>query len=281
MTLASDTVHRLPYVEGILNYLAPMAEKPMNLAYDPPPGVPRSNGVPEPHLMPIHDIRPVARDLSLDVEGLALVEHHSATNNFYDEEELRQVYYPEAEQLVAGVTGANRVLVFDHTIRRRVWGGVDRAPGTPRQPVTSVHNDYTVKSGPQRVRDLMGEEAEELLRHRFEIVNVWRPIRGPLRDAPLAVCDATSVAFADFVPSDLVYRDRTGETYRLRYNPSHRWFYVPGMRVDEAVLIKCYDSAEDGTARFTAHTAFEDPTAPADILPRESIELRTLVFHNG
>jgi hypothetical protein len=281
MTLASDTVHRLPYVEGILNYLAPMAEKPMNLAYDPPPGVPRSNGVPEPHLMPIHDIRPVARDLSLDVEGLALVEHHSATNNFYEEEELRQVYYPEAEQLVAGVTGANRVLVFDHTIRRRVWGGVDRAPGTPRQPVTSVHNDYTVKSGPQRVRDLMGEEAEELLRHRFEIVNVWRPIRGPLRDAPLAICDATSVAFADFVPSDLVYRDRTGETYRLRYNPSHRWFYVPGMRVDEAVLIKCYDSAEDGTARFTAHTAFEDPTAPADILPRESIELRTLVFHNG
>src|SRR5437762_1566025 len=145
----------------------------------------------------------------------------------------------------------------------------------------SVHNDYTVKSGPRRVRDLMGEEAEELLRHRFEIVNVWRPIRGPLRDAPLAVCDATSVAFADFVPSDLVYRDRIGETYRVRYNPAHRWFYVPEMRADEAVLIKCYDSAEDGRARFTAHSAFEDPTASADVLPRESIELRTLVFHNA
>ena len=185
---------------------------------------------------------------------------------------------PEAERLVSEVTGANRVLVFDHTIRRRVRGGVDRAPGTPRQPVTSVHNDYTVKSGPQRVRDLMGEEAEELLRDRFEIVNVWRPIRGPLRDSPLAVCDATSVVFTDFVPSDLVYRDRTGETYRVRYNPAHRWFYVPEMRVDEAILIKCYDSAQD-KARFTAHSAFEDPTAPPDVLPRESIELRTLVFH--
>ena len=107
--------------------------------------------------------------------------------------------------------------------------------------MTSVHNDYTVKSGPQRVRDLMGEEAEELLRHRFEIVNVWRPIRGPLRDAPLAVCDATSVAFADFVPFDLVYRNRIGETYRVRDKPAHRWFYVPEMRADEAVLIKCYD----------------------------------------
>ena len=109
---------------------------------------------------------------------------------------------------------------------------------------------------------------------------MWRPIRGPLRDAPLAVCDATSVAFADFVPSDLVYRDRIGETYRVRYNPAHRWFYVPEMRADEAVLIKCYDSAEDGGARFTAHSAFEDPTAPANVLPRESIEVRTLVFHN-
>jgi hypothetical protein len=107
---------------------------------------------------------------------------------------------------------------------------------------------------------------------------VWRPIRGPLRDAPLAVCDATSVAFADFVPSDLVYRDRTGETYRVRYKPAHRWFYVPEMRVDEAILIKCYDSAED-KARFTAHSAVEDPTAPPDVLPRGIIELRTPAFH--
>jgi hypothetical protein len=281
MSLSSDVIERLPRVEGLLNYLAPMAEKPMNLTYDPPPGVPRSTGIPEPHVMRIHDARPVAGRLTLDGEGLALVEHRSAVKDFYDEDELRRVYYPEAERLVAEATGASRVLVFDHTIRRRVVGGIDRSPGTPRQPVTSVHNDYTVKSGPQRVRDLMGDEAEELLRHRFEIINVWRPIRGPLRDAPLAVCDATSVAFADFVPSDLVYRDRIGETYRVRYNPAHRWFYVPEMRADEAVLIKCYDSAEDGAARFTAHSAFEDPTAPANVLPRESIEVRTLVFHNA
>jgi hypothetical protein len=281
MAIPSDVIERLPYVEGVLNYLAPMAEKPMNLAYDPGPGVPRSTGRPEPHAMPIRDARPIADRLSLDVEGLMLVEQRSAVKDFYDEDELRRVYYPEAERVVADVTGASRVVVFDHTIRRRVWGGIDRSPGTPRQPVASVHNDYTVKSGLQRVRDLMGEEAEELLHCRFEIVNVWRPIRGPLRDAPLAICDATSVAFADFVPSDLVYRDRTGETYRVRYNPSHRWFYVPEMRTDEAVLIKCYDSAQNGTARFTAHSAFEDPTAPADVLPRESIELRTLAFHSA
>jgi len=278
MTLSSELIDSLPHVEGILNYLAPMPGKPMSRTYDPPPGVPRSTGDPEPHRMTIYDVRPVAARLSLDSEGFALAEHHTSVRDFYDEDELRRVYYPEAERLVAEVTGATRVQVFDHTIRRRVRGGIDRAMGTPRQPVTAVHNDYTVDSGPQRVRDLMGEEAEELLRHRFAFINVWRPIRGPLRDAPLAVCDATSVAFADFVPSDLVYRDRTGEIYRVRYNPTHRWFYVPEMRVDEAILIKCYDSAPD-KARFTAHSAFEDPTAPVDVLPRESIELRALVFH--
>jgi hypothetical protein len=278
MTLSRDVINGLPYVEGVLNYLAPMAERPINLAYEPPPGAPRSTGVPEGHRMTIYNVRPVAARLSLDSEGLALVEHNTAVRDFYDEDELRRVYYPEAERLVAEGTGAARVLVFDHTVRRRVLGGVDRSAGTPRQPVTVVHNDYTIKSGPQRVRDLMGEEAEELLGHRFEIVNVWRPIRGPLRDAPLAVCDATTVAFTDFVPSDLVYRDRTGEIYRVKYNPAHRWFYVPEMRANEALLIKCYDSATD-KARFTAHSAFEDPTAPADVPPRESIELRTLAFH--
>ena len=133
MTLSRDVIDGLPYVEGVLNYLAPMAEKPINLAYDPSPGVPRSTGVPEAHRMTIYDARPVAARLSLDSEGLALVKHNSAVRDFYEEDELRRVYYPEAECLVAEVTGATRVLVFDHTVRRRVWGGVDRSTGTPRR----------------------------------------------------------------------------------------------------------------------------------------------------
>src|SRR5260370_33464168 len=123
MSLSSDVIKRLPRVEGVLNYLAPMAEKPMNLAYDPPPRVARSNGVPEPHRMTIYDARPVAARLSLDGEGLAIVEHRSAVKDFYDEDELRRVYYPGAERLVAQVRGANRGLGFDHTIPRRIWAG--------------------------------------------------------------------------------------------------------------------------------------------------------------
>src|SRR5260370_422727 len=194
-----------------------MAERPMNLAYDPPPGVSRSTGKPEPPRMMIYDDRPLAGRLSLDSEGLAVVKHNSAVRDFYDEDELRRVYYPEAEPLVPEVSGATRVLVFDHTVRRRVWGGVDRSAGTPRQPVTAVHNDYTINSGPQRVRDLMGEEAEELLRHRFEIVNVWRPIRGPPRHAPPSLFSPAPPPLTRFFPSRLGLRGRTRHILRRQH----------------------------------------------------------------
>jgi hypothetical protein len=176
------------------------------------------------------------------------------------------------------LTGAARVVVFDHTIRRRIVGAHDRTVGLPRQPVPRVHNDYTVKSGPQRVRDLLGDEADTLLKKRFAVINLWRPLSGPVEDSPLAVSDAQSVDGSDFVATDLVYPDRTGEIYYVKFNPQLRWFYAPRMRNDEVLLIKCYDSADDGRARFVAHSAFVDPTTPADAVPRESIELRTLVF---
>jgi hypothetical protein len=269
----------LPHVQAELHYLGRMTERPRNYTFDPPPGVPRSNTVHETHVMPIHDLRPIEAEISLDREGFELLGHVSAVRDFYDDDEVRAVYYPEAERLIAEVTGASRVFVFDHTVRRRIAGADDRAVGQPRQPATRVHVDHTANSGLQRVRDLLGDEAGELLKGRVQVINLWRPIRGPLRDAPLAVCDARSVSPDDLVQSDLVYRNRVGETYAVKYNASHRWYYVPEMQPDEALLLKCFDSKTDGRARFMPHTAFDDPTAPAGILPRESIELRTLVFH--
>ncbi|HET6306631.1 MAG TPA: CmcJ/NvfI family oxidoreductase [Rhodopila sp.] len=276
-----DQFSSLPSVMGEVVYLAKTPEKPHTYTYDPPDGGARSNIVNEPHRVRIFDMRPVADALTLDVQGFALVDAPSEVADFYDEAQLAERYYSEAEALVKRATGASRVVVFDHTIRRREQGVADRTPGVPRQPVTRIHGDYTELSGPQRVRDLMGDEAEELLKKRFAIVNVWRPIRGPLHDAPLAVCDAGSVADADWVAQELIYRDRTGEIYGLAFNPAHRWYYAPAMRADEALLLKCYDSVKDGRARFMPHTSFADPQAPADMLPRESIELRTLVFFDA
>jgi hypothetical protein len=278
MSLGSDTIERLPHVDGEVVYLARMADKPHTYTYEPPAGVPRSNIVTENHVVPIHDMRPIGADASLEREGFALIEAPTALDDFYDDEKLRRVYYPESERLIAEATGARRVVIFDHTIRRREWGVEDRTPGIPRQPVTRIHGDYTEISGPQRVRDLMGAEAEDLLTRRFAIINLWRPIRGPLQDAPLAVCHAGTVQPGDLVAQDLIYKDRTGEIYGLTYNPAHKWFYVPDMRRDEVLLLKCFDSEQDGRARFMPHTSFQDPDAPANMVPRESIELRTLVF---
>jgi hypothetical protein len=273
-------IGRLSHVKAGLLYLQPTSEKPRSLEYEPPPGVPRTTAVYREHKVEIHDVRPVASTLSLEREGFQLLTAPTGVKDFGDEDAIRARYYAETISLLKDVTGASRVVVFDHTIRRRIPGASDRSSGVPRQPVPRVHNDYTVKSGPQRVRDLLGDEAEESLKKRFSVINVWRPIRGPVQDSPLAVSDARSIEAGDLVATDLVYADRTGEIYYVKFNPAHKWFYAPAMRSDEIMLIKCYDSLEDGRARFVPHSAFVDPTTPAGAPPRESIELRTLVFYD-
>jgi hypothetical protein len=221
-----------------------------------------------------------ARELALDANGFVLVEHRTAVRNFFDVDELKRVYYPEVISLVQRVAGAKRVLVFDHTLRS--GDEAEREAKLVREPVLSAHNDYTEWSGPNRVRELMGEEADELLKRRFAIIQVWRPAYAdatqPLRANPLAMADARSVKADDLLVAERRYPHRVGQTYRLKYNPQHRWFYFPQMRRDEAIVFKVYDSEKDGRARFTPHTSFEDPTTPAGAPPRQSIEARTLAF---
>jgi hypothetical protein len=276
--LDAQAVEALPGVRATLSYLHRSKEKPYVYTFEPPPGTPPRTG--DENLVRdilIHDGRPLVRDFSLDVQGFRLIRHETKLDNLYDEPALQSVYYPELEQLLLGVTGAKKAVVFDHTFRSQ-RSAEERARGL-REPVRRVHNDYTKISGPQRVRDLLDPaEAEERLRKRFAEVNVWRPIHGPVEEFPLAVCDASSISEADLIPTDLIYRDRRGEIYNFSYSPRHRWFYFPRMTRDEVVLIKGYDSMEDGRARFTAHSAFDDPTTPPNARRRESIEARALVF---
>jgi len=263
-------------VEATLNYLADMAERPAYYLYPPPPGIPWRNTKGDRRRLPIHDARDLPAAPTLDTEGFALAELETAVENLYDASAIRGRYYGEVERLVQRITGATRVLAFDHNLRSATVEG--RQADGLQGPVRYAHNDYTERSAPQRVRDLLEpSDAETHLAHRIAVVNVWKPIRGPVESVPLAVCDARTIRPADLVPTDLRYRDRTGEVYSLRFSPLHRWFYFSHMRADEAMLLKCYDSAAD-RARFTAHSAFDDPTTPPDAAARESIEVRTLVF---
>ena len=166
--------------------------------------------------------------------------------------------------------------VFDHTLHS--GDEAEREARLLREPVLSAHNDYTERSAPNRVREIMGEEADSLLRRRFAIVQVWRAINRPIVSNPLAIADARSICAEDLLVAERRYPHRVGETYRLRHNPGHRWFYFPKMRRDEALVFKVYDSERDGRARFTPHTSFEDPRTPPGAPPRQSIEARTLVF---
>jgi hypothetical protein len=263
-------------VNARLNYLAEATPKPVNYAYELPAGVPRRSGKYTAQSVAIHNGHEMLGQLSLDTNGFVLTEHETAVKDFYDPDEVKSVYYPEVERLIKQVTGAERVVVFDHIVRNPVLA--ERGEKGARAPAKIVHNDYSLKSAPRRVRDHLPEEADLLLKNRFAEINVWRAIRGPIESSPLALCDARSLDLEDSVPTDLVYRERVGETLGFLCNPKHRWYYFPRMQRNEAILLKCYDSNDDGSARFTAHTSFEDPNSPANAAPRESIEVRALVF---
>jgi hypothetical protein len=236
----------------------------------------RRTGVHELRSMDIRDGRSMASEFSLDEQGFVFIEHKTRVRDFFDPEELRAVYYPEVERLIKDVSGASRVVLFDHTLRS--GDGGEREARLVREPVLSAHNDYTEWSGPQRVRDILPEEAPGLLQRRFAIIQVWRAINQSIQANPLALADAKSVAFEDFLLAERRYPDRVGQTYRLMYNPRHRWYYFPRMRRDEALVFKVYDSAKDGRARFTPHTSFEDPQSPPGAPARQSIEARALAF---
>jgi hypothetical protein len=268
--LAPDTI------EATVNYLLDTGDRPWTYSGGPGSTEVRSGGTPDPHNVAIHNGRPHVGEFTLDRDGFRFIRHNTKVQDFLDDDEVRRVYYPEMEALVKAESGASRVVIFDHTLRTA--DDELREARKIREPVRRVHNDYTEWSAPQRVRDLLPDEAERLLERRFAIVQVWRPIRHPVESLPLAICDAQSVSPEDFVISERRYPNRVGQTYSIKYNSRHRWYWFPRMRRDEALVFKVYDSLKDGRARWTAHTAFDDPTAPPNARPRESIEIRTLAF---
>jgi len=263
-------------VQATVNYFKDLGETPYTETAAPGASDVRVGSTPDPRSVTMHNGRLEVDEFQLEKHGFRFVRHDTKVKDFYDEAELRRVYYPEMEALIKKESGARRVVVFDHTLRTA--DDEAREQRKIREVVRRVHNDYTEWSGPQRVRDLLPDEAEELLKRRFAIIQVWRPIRLPVESFPLAMCDARSIDSKDLVVNERRYPNRIGQTYAITHNPNHHWYWFPLMRRDEAYVFKVYDSLKDGRARWTAHTAFEDPTSPPNPRPRESIEIRTLAF---
>ena len=261
-----------------VRYLVPGGEKPVYIASQGGADAALRIGAEfEDHEVTIHDARLLVPPASLDRQGFTLLPHATQVEDFYTLENVQTAYEAEITELVLAASGGSGVLVFDHTLRsdsRDI-----RGERSTREPASVIHNDYTDASAEKRLRDLLpAEEAEERLQHRFAIINVWRSIRGPVLNSPLACCDAATIAATDLVASERRALERIGELELVSWNPAHRWYYYPQMSRDEALLIKTFDSATDGRARRSIHTAFSNPLAAPDAPARESIESRVLVF---
>jgi hypothetical protein len=264
-------------IEATLNYFVDTGEKPVSLVGAPGRTDTRTGGGrSDPCRVVLRNGRLYAESFTLERNGFRFLHHDTTVRDFYDEDEIRRVYYPEMETLIKAEAGAKRVVVFDHTLRTP--NQELREAEKIREVVRRVHNDYTEWSAPKRMRDLLPDEADELLQRRFSIVQVWRPIRHAVENWPLAIADAQSLSLGDMVVTERRYPDRVGQTSAITHNPAHRWYWFPRMRPDEALVFKVYDSLKDGRARFTAHTAFEDPRTPPHARPRESIEIRALAL---
>ena len=270
LDVAPDTI------EATLNYIVDDGSKVFTIVASPGGSDARSGGTPDPRRVTIHNGRSHRDGFALERNGFRFVRHETGMKDFYDEDEIRRVYYPEMVELIKAESDAKRVVVFDHTLRTA--DGDLRQAKKIREVVSRVHNDYTEWSAPQRVRDILPDEAEDLLKRRFAIIQVWRPIRLPVETHPLAMADAQTLSPNDMIVSERRAPGRIGQTYAIKYSPSHKWYWFPRMRREEAYVFKVFDSMKDGRARWTAHTAFEDPTTPPHARPRESIEIRTLAF---
>ena len=270
-------------VTARLTFTVPQAEKPYFKSSALTGGEPEVFFKTEQHAVDIHDMRPEAAELSLDREGFELHRYPTEVADLYDDDAIANRYEPEIKALLQHLTGADSVAIFDYTRRSDGPTGAQNPDGR-RGPASRVHVDYTVASGPVRARDTLGaNEVERVLGSGGHIVqlNVWRPIAGPVQRAPLALADASSVAPAELVATDQLFPDRVGEIYQLAHGAAQRWYWAPEMERDEVLLIKGWDSRDDGRARFTPHGAFKHPDETDSTPARESIEVRTFLVFEG
>ena len=263
-----------------VRYIEPLVVRPYVYCYDPPPGVAISNYRRDVRVVRIEDARPFAGDLPWEDHGFRLADAPVHGLRLSDHDAVRSRWYSPACDLVRKVTKAKEAVVFDHTFRKNI-AARDSSPDC-RPPVTQVHVDGVDHIAAEFVRQEHPAKADRWLNGRWQIINVWRPLVGPVVDSPLAFCDGRSIRATDLVPTDLYFPEgRIGLTYQIAFHPNHQWRYIPEMTCNEVVLFKCYDSKVDASVRFVPHSAFEIPDTPPSVEPRQSIEIRIFAYLGG
>ncbi|KDQ10329.1 hypothetical protein BOTBODRAFT_136848 [Botryobasidium botryosum FD-172 SS1] len=265
-------------VQTTLNFYSPppSGEKPHT--YLQPGKFRTKNWTPVTHDVVIHNARGLEDTFGLDISGFEFVRHESAENEFRDDATIKARYYPEIEKLLKERTGAKRVVIFNHIVRRsyedKVVDGI-----AVRGPAYFVHVDQSFEFARTRAQDALGDDAERALKGRFRIINVWRPIGAPVRRDPFAVGDWRTLSVEDdLVPVKQIRPERPVEIFNVRHTPRQKWYYLKEQTPSEVMIIKNHDSLDDGRARAAPHAAFKDPGVPADAPERQSIEVRAIVL---
>ena len=185
------------------------------------------------------------------------------------------------EDFLKRLTGAYGENVFDYTRRSDAnIGAVDLEGYGVRGPADRVHVDYTDFSGPKRAKEILGKEKYETILDsggRIVQLNVWRPINGPVKRSPIAFADASSIKKDDLVATDQIFYDRVGEIYHLSYSDQQKWKWVSLMEDNEILLLKGWDTMDDGRSKYTPHGSFSIPEQNDFDPPRESIEARVFL----
>lgn len=273
-------------ITAAIGYLAEHDNKPEIRVYDPASGKPVENPDITDTDMPIVDGRTTGIDYSLHDQGFSL--HHQPTpfTDYFDREQVINTYYQDTSAAMKAILGAHEVFVFDHNVRSVTKSAAGQAGvGTP---VATVHTDYTDASGPKRAKTVLENAGrEDLLGRRLCLVNLWRPIAGPVVDVPLTLCDVNTVSEKELFDTRISFYDadnntdarHAGHIYSVKYSPDHRWVYFSEMQKEEILLLKCWDSQNTTQHPFVPHTGFVHPHQPDNFTPRESIEARTLVVY--
>jgi len=236
---------------------------------------------------------------SMDKLGISLAHCESKCNNFYDAEEVEQVFYPEMEKLLLDFfPDATDALVYNHDVFNKDYEG-DRTedqdnknPGVNAAYANLVHNDLNDNSGRVRCRELLIKnlrnfgrtqnftpaQADAKMSNRFMSINLAKPME-TVQQNPFVLCAWPSFADQPYITNYRVYDDRVGETTRFTHRPDHDWYWLPEQRPNEVSMLKCYDSVTDGSvSRWSFHSACIDPRMPRGTPCRKNVVVRSYVF---
>ncbi|KAK0744331.1 hypothetical protein B0T21DRAFT_389709 [Apiosordaria backusii] len=250
-------------------------EKPYSLASHPPPGIKKTNIVNSPTPTIVRNARGFEKNFFLYTHGFEWLDHDLKLDPGFGADEGQLDEYMNEMDVIPYIL---RQVNKKAKIRWQRTPSEERPDGASKKVkrhILGAHLDISKESAKMRIRLKCGEEAETLLKRRWHIVNVWRPLQEPVVSMPLALCDSRSLDDDDLVASDIIYPHLELEASELWYNSNQRWYYLKGQMMNEVLLIMNVDS---GSSTRCPHTAFEDPTIAVDAPRRRSIELRCMVF---